>query len=127
MVVEANPLDEPFAKFSASVERVQVEVMVLDRPPQPFDEDVVLAAAAAVHADGDVVVLEDLSEGDAGELGALVGVEDLRLAVALQSLSERLDAELRVQGVGETLQERILRLCQSMTATRYMKPRDMGT
>jgi hypothetical protein len=101
VVVEVNPPGESFAKFSLRVERVQVEVVVLDRPPQQFNEDVVLAAAAAVHADGDVVVFENLREGNAGKLGALVSVEDLRLSVSLQRLLERLDAKLRVQGVGD--------------------------
>ena len=35
-------------------------------------------------------------EGDAGELAALVGVENLRLAVLGQGLLQRLDAEVRL-------------------------------
>ncbi len=57
--------------------------------------------ASTVHADSDVVVLKNLSEGDAGKLGDLVGVEDLRLTAAFQRLSDRLDEELRVQGAGD--------------------------
>jgi hypothetical protein len=35
---------------------MQVEVVVLEGLPQPFDEEVVLTATAAVHADGDPTV-----------------------------------------------------------------------
>ena len=78
MVEKAQPLDESFAKLSSRVERIQVEVVVLDRPPQTFDEDVVLASAAAVHADSDFVVFENLGEPVAGKLCSLIRVEDFR-------------------------------------------------
>jgi hypothetical protein len=80
---------------------MQVEVVVFDGPPQPFNEDVVLASAASVHADSDPMVLEDLCESVAGKLGSLIRVEDLRFAVELHSLLEGLIAEIRVQGVGD--------------------------
>jgi len=75
--------------------------VVLDGPPEPFNEDVVLASAAAVHADSDPLVLENLGEAVAGKLCSLIRVEDFRLAVAFQSLLEGLVAEVGVQGVGE--------------------------
>lgn len=49
--------------------RVQIHFLVLDRLPQPLDEHVVAPAATAIHADGDAVVLEQLREFQAGELG----------------------------------------------------------
>ena len=75
--------------------------MVFDGPPQPFNEDIVLASAAAIHADGDPVILEDLCESVTGKLCSLIRVEDLRLAVAFYGLLEGLIAEIRVQGVGD--------------------------
>ena len=36
--------------------------MVLERPPQPLDEDVVLNAPATVHANSDVMVFEQINE-----------------------------------------------------------------
>lgn len=77
VVVKADPLDESLTKLDARVERMQVEVVVLEGPPQQFDEDDVLTATAAVHADGNPSVVEDLSERDAGKLCSLVRVEDL--------------------------------------------------
>jgi hypothetical protein len=80
---------------------MQVKVVVFDGPPKPFNEDVVLASAAAVHADGDFVVFENLSKPVAGKLGALIRVEDFGLTIEFQGLPEGLIAEIRVQGVGD--------------------------
>ena len=91
MVVKSYPLLQAVTQLGAAAERMQVKVMVFDGPPQPFNEDVVLASAAAVHADSDFVVFENLGEAVAGKLGALIRVEDFGLAVALQSLSGGLD------------------------------------
>jgi hypothetical protein len=49
----------------------QVDLLVLDRPPEPIDEHVVAPCALAVHANGDLVLLQQIGEGDAGELAAL--------------------------------------------------------
>ena len=55
----------------------QVHLLILHGAPQPFHEDVVGVPAIPVHADLDPVFLQRLSEFQAGELTALVGVEDL--------------------------------------------------
>jgi hypothetical protein len=73
---------------------MQIDLLVLHRPPQPLDEHVVPPGALAVHADLDLVFGEHASEGGACKLRALVGVDDLRLAVPRQRLFERLDAEV---------------------------------
>ena len=61
--------------------------------------NIVHAAAPAVHGDRDAGVLEHIGEVKAGELAALVGIEDLRLAVSGQRLLQGLDAEPRIHGV----------------------------
>src|SRR4051812_155385 len=55
----------------------EVDLLVLDRPPEPLDEDVVAPGALAVHADGDAGLVQHAGEASAGELRALIGVEDL--------------------------------------------------
>ena len=67
----------------------QVDLLVLDRPPQPLDEDVVAPRALAVHADGDPGLQQDAGEGVAGELRPLVSVEDLRPAMLGERLLQR--------------------------------------
>src|ERR1019366_10652768 len=77
---------------------VEVNLLVFDGLPDALDEDVVAPAAFAVHADADSVFLEPPGEGLAGELRALVGVEDLRFFIPGKGFFQRLDAEGSVQG-----------------------------
>ena len=57
---------------------VQIDLLLLHRPPKALDEDVVPPGAFAVHADRDAMAGEHAGEGRARELAALIGVEDLR-------------------------------------------------
>ncbi len=85
---------------------LQVHLLVLQAPPQPLDENVVQPAALAVHRDRYTVVFENAGdEGFGGELGALVGVEDLRSAVGEEGLLEGLDAEVALHRVREPPRE----------------------
>ena len=85
-VVEGDPLgDSAFGLASVSI-ALEVDVLVLERSPQSLDEDVVPPSPAAVHRDADLGLSEHAGEVAAGELAALVGVEDLRLAKARQRL-----------------------------------------
>jgi hypothetical protein len=52
---------------------------VLQGPPQAIDEDIVTAAPASVHADLDPVIPQYRRQPVAGELRALVGIEDAGL------------------------------------------------
>ena len=99
-VVELEPLPEALAQVGAVGKGSEVEIVVLERPPQPLDEDVVLNAPATVHADGDAVVLEQVREDLAGELRSLVGVEDLRGSIAPDSLLDGFCAKVGLHGVG---------------------------
>ena len=67
-VVEVGPLiHDPFG-LEAVRELVQVDCLVLYRAPQALDEDVVHAAAPAIHGDGHIRVLEHAGAVVAGEL-----------------------------------------------------------
>src|SRR5439155_25818515 len=72
----------------------EIDLFVFDRAPEPLDEDVVAPGALAIHADRDRVLDQQAGELGAGELAALVGVEDLRPAVFGERLLDRLEAEL---------------------------------
>src|SRR3984893_11150282 len=97
----------------------------LQAPPQPLDKDVVHAAALAIHADCDAAMLEHAGELGASELAALIGVEDLGLAVPCQGVLQGLDAEIGAERVRQP-PGRTARLCQSMIATRYRNPLAIG-
>src|SRR5262249_54311901 len=78
---------------------VEVDLLVFQAAPQPLDEDFALVAALAIHADGDRMALQGVGEIVAGELAALVGIEDLRPAVLGERFLECLDTELRAERV----------------------------
>ena len=78
----------------------EIDLLPLDGPPEPFDEDVVEDPALAVHADGDIVSLQNVGKILARELRSLVGVEDLGDANG-QSLFKGLHTEGSVEREGD--------------------------
>ena len=79
-VVEVDPLcNDPFG-LEAVGQFMQVDGLIFERAPQAFDEDVVHAPAPPIHGDADAGIIEDAGEVEAGELAALVGVEEFRFA-----------------------------------------------
>jgi len=88
MVVEGHPPADPLAGLAPAREGMQVGALVLQRAPQPLDKDVVEEAAATIHRDAYAGLLQALRPGPGGEPAALVGVEDLRPAVALARLAQ---------------------------------------
>ncbi len=98
-IVEADPLADDALGREAIRHLVQIDGLVFQRAPQAFDKDVVQAAAPPVHGDRNLRVLEHAGEVEAGELAALVGVEDLGLAVSGHRLVQRLDAEPGIHSV----------------------------
>jgi hypothetical protein len=92
-VIEADPFcDDPFGLEAVS-QFMQVDRFVLERAPQPLDEDVVHAAAPSIHGDRDLRRFKNAGESEAGELAALIGVEDFRFAVVGQGFVQSFDAE----------------------------------
>src|SRR5689334_23724783 len=85
--------------FDAGGRGAQVDPFVLHGPPQALDEDVVIAAPASVHADLDPVIPQHLGKLVAGELRALISIEDAGLAEPGKGLAQRLDAEPRRERV----------------------------
>jgi len=99
-VVKVEPIAEAVAELGPVGKRVKINVVVLQRPPQPLYENIVLHPAPAVHANGNSVVFEFLDKALTGELRALVGVENLRAAVAPDRLGKSLDPKVGLQSIG---------------------------
>ena len=93
-IVELEVLADRYSRFRDRVVRLEVDLLVLHRFPQPLHEHVVAPGALAIHADADAVVPEQTRERLTRKLAALVGVEDVRCAVALDRFLDRLDAEV---------------------------------
>src|SRR4029077_13271794 len=77
-VVEGDPVCDSCLGLAAVGIALEIDVLMLERPPQPLDEDVVHPTTAAIHGDLDPCARQRAGEGRTGELAALVGVEDLR-------------------------------------------------
>ncbi len=74
---------------------MQIDSLIFQGPPEALDEDVVHAPAPPIHGDRDARVVERRGEVDAGELAALIRIEDLRPAVSGQCLPQGLRTALR--------------------------------
>ena len=85
----------------------QVDLLVLDRSPQPLHQDVVVAALPPRPADPDPLSLQPRHEVARGELAALIGVEDLGPAATFQRHLKGIQTEFRVKAVGELPAEHV--------------------
>ena len=79
--------------------RVDIDILRLNGTPEALYPDVVLAAAAAIHADPDAESLASGQPQAARILAALVGVDDLRRAMGFRCQPEHLNTVLLVQRV----------------------------
>ena len=79
-IIPVEELGKAVFLFDAVGRWAQIDPLVLHGPPQALDKDVVVAPPAAIHADLDPVIQQHLSELGAGELRALIGIEDAGLA-----------------------------------------------
>ena len=100
VIVIVHPDTNLALRIFEVTEGVQINAFVLERAPEALDENVVHPLALAVHGDTDSLLFEHIGPGTAGELAALIGVEDFRTAVLLDGLVQGLDAECRVLRVG---------------------------
>jgi len=93
-VVEHKILAQSNYQFAHRGIAVEVDILVLDVAPQTFYKNVVKGPAPSVHADFDLLALEYPCEAGAGELCALVAVEDVGLAIVAQRLLQAVDAKV---------------------------------
>ena len=80
-VVEPDPVFDDRVWLGSRRDFVQIDGLLFERPPQPFDEDVVEIAAPPVHRDFDVSLGQGRDPGRARVLAALIRIHDLGLAV----------------------------------------------
>lgn len=80
----------------------QVRMLVLERPPESFDEHIVDCPPLAIHAQPYPCMIGNIAcEHLRGELTALVGVEDIRCSVLLYGFLYHLFAPLGAHGVAQ--------------------------
>lgn len=75
-IVKAEPPTETGPQLGSFVKGPEVEVMVLEHPPQPLNENIVLDSSATVHADSYAVLIQYFCKGFAGKLGSLISIKN---------------------------------------------------
>src|SRR5450432_1322149 len=83
-----------------------IDQLVLERAPQPLDENVVQCAASPIHTDGDPALLQRRQEVGGGKLRALIGVPDFGLAEA-ECRVKRGQAEAGFHRIGQLPTEHV--------------------
>ena len=80
-VVECHPvLDDP-PGLEAVADLFEIDRLLVQAPPQPFDEDVVEVTATPIHRDAHPSFGQCRDPSSPGELSALIGIQDLGRAV----------------------------------------------
>ena len=101
LVIERQVARQSLLRGAEGLVGVQIHFLVFDALPQPLDKHVVAPTTFPVHTDLDAVVFQHPREFLAGELTPLIGVEDLRRAIAGQGVLDRFETEVGGQRVGE--------------------------
>jgi len=82
-----------FPRFLDRPVIMKIDFLVLDGPPESFNEDIVKEPAAAVHTDPNLGFLQKSSKSITCELASLIRIEDLQLRDP-EGILQRLDTKL---------------------------------
>src|ERR1700761_592019 len=88
---------------------MNVYTLVFQAAPQPLDEDIIHPSPPSVHRNAYTRRPQNTGKPRRGELAALIGVENLGVAKPLQSLLQRLNAEVSVHRVRDTPRQHLAR------------------
>lgn len=96
-IVEGQTLADRGAGLADRAIGSQINLFLFHRAPQALDKYIIPPGAAAVHADRDLLPVQDGDECHAGELATLIRVEDLRRLETRQRFPQSLDAQISLK------------------------------
>ena len=96
VIVEGDPSRHTSLGLRAGFPSMQIDALILQGPPEALDEDVVEAAALAIHRDPGANPFQAVGPCEGRELAALICVHDVGRAEAVDRFVQRLDAEVGV-------------------------------
>jgi hypothetical protein len=105
VIIATDPFGNAASQGQAVFKRLQIKEQILDGPPSPLNENIVLAAAATIHADLNLVFFEKYDKILAGKMTALIGIENVRPSKPTKGLLPRLDTNVRLHGIGYLLRQ----------------------
>lgn len=85
-IVKTEPISDDPLCLKAVFHFGEVNSLLLQRSPEPLDENIIEKAATPVHGYFDFRLLQGFDPVRTRELTALVGIEDLRLAETCKRL-----------------------------------------
>ena len=101
MAVPPQNAGQAYLSLPAVAVGTQIGLLVLERLPQPLNQNVVVESLSSGPADPDLLGLQPGHELRGGELAPLVRVENLWLTAAAEGHLQGIQAELRVKAVRE--------------------------
>ena len=101
LIREGHVAGHPVMGVSDSLIGMEIDVLIFETPPQPLDKDIVPPPPGSIHADLNSMSLQKPSEFLAGELTAVIRVEDLWGTIAGDGLPHHFHTEIRGQRIGE--------------------------
>ena len=87
-VVEVDEPADVRPGIARGLAGLEVDLLVFDRLPEALDQYIVAPAPLAVHADGDLVCLQELDEFGSRKLTPLIGAEPPRESRRLVGLND---------------------------------------
>jgi hypothetical protein len=120
LIIEGQIPCQPLLGIVNGLVGMEIDLFIFETPPQPFHKHIVPPPPGPIHADLNPPVFENPGEFLAGELAALIRVEDLWLTIVSDRSSRTASTQKSVVNVLDS------RHAQLRIAHKYTKPRRIG-
>ena len=108
-VVKSDPAVDHVFGLEEVLQLVQIASLLLERSPEPFDEDSVEVSPPPIYCNLDLCISQGGYSGRSGELRFLMYIHDFGFAVFGDGLFHRLNAKAGIQRVGEPPRQHLTR------------------